>query len=121
MVCCASDDADDPFPCPALLIPYIAAKSGIIQPEIPTLNGSKCANEHYSGSFRQPDSALEVECFSASEHEARHVLRLAVLGSPDDSFKTLRRGPEIPFRRLVPVLSSCPWVDARAASARLRM
>jgi hypothetical protein len=39
-------------------IPDIAAKSGIIQPEIPMLNGSECANEHYSGSFRQPDTAI---------------------------------------------------------------
>jgi hypothetical protein len=39
----------------ALRIPDIAAKSGIVQPEIPMLNGSQCANENHSGSFRQPD------------------------------------------------------------------
>ncbi len=40
---------------PSLEIPDIAAKSGIIRLKIPILNGSKCANEHYSGSFWQPD------------------------------------------------------------------
>jgi hypothetical protein len=31
-------------------------KSGLIRTEIPILNGSKCTNEHFSGSFRQPDT-----------------------------------------------------------------
>jgi hypothetical protein len=43
---------------PAHEIPDIAAKSGIIRPAIPTLNGSKCANEHFSGCFRQPDTGI---------------------------------------------------------------
>jgi hypothetical protein len=34
---------------------------------------------------------------------------------------TLRRRQEIPFRHRVPVLSSCPSVDARAASTMLSL
>jgi hypothetical protein len=45
---------------PSLEIPDIAAKSGIIRLKIPILNGSKCANEHYSGSFWQPDTLARL-------------------------------------------------------------
>ena len=46
---------------PSLEIPDIAAKSGIIRLKIPILNGSKCANEHYSGSFWQPDTVTVID------------------------------------------------------------
>jgi hypothetical protein len=51
----SSDDAGPPY-FPAHKIPDIAAKSGIIRLAIPMLNGSKCANEHFSGCFRQSDN-----------------------------------------------------------------
>jgi hypothetical protein len=35
------------------MIPDIAAKSGIFASDIPILNGSKRANEHFSGTFWQ--------------------------------------------------------------------
>jgi len=38
------------------MIPDIAAKSGIFASDIPILNGSKRANEHFSGTFWQRDS-----------------------------------------------------------------
>jgi hypothetical protein len=38
------------------MIPDIAAKSGIIASDIPILNGSKRANEHFSGTFWQRDT-----------------------------------------------------------------
>ncbi len=47
--------ADNPEPAPPV-IPDIAAKSGIFASNIPVLNGSKCANEHFSGTFWQRDS-----------------------------------------------------------------
>jgi hypothetical protein len=37
------------------MIPDIAAKSGIFASDIPILNGSKRANEHFSGTFWQRD------------------------------------------------------------------
>jgi hypothetical protein len=37
------------------MIPDIAAKSGISASDIPILNGSKRANEHFSGTFWQRD------------------------------------------------------------------
>jgi hypothetical protein len=46
---------------PSLEIPDIAAKSGIIRLKIPILNGSKYANEHYSGSFWQPDKGPDLD------------------------------------------------------------
>jgi hypothetical protein len=38
------------------MIPDIAAKSGIFASDIPILNGSKRANEHFSGTFWQRDT-----------------------------------------------------------------
>jgi len=40
------------------MIPDIAAKSGIFASDIPILNGSKRANEHFSGTFWQRDSGI---------------------------------------------------------------
>jgi hypothetical protein len=37
------------------MIPDIAAKSGIFASDIPILNGSKRANEHFSGTFWERD------------------------------------------------------------------
>jgi len=40
--------------------PDFAAIFGIIKPGVPVLNGSNCANEHFSGTFWQPDIANQV-------------------------------------------------------------
>ena len=50
--------SDDPQPArlASPMIPDIAAKSGIFASDIPILNGSKRANEHFSGTFWQRDS-----------------------------------------------------------------
>jgi hypothetical protein len=53
----SSDDAGPPYS-PAHEIPDFAANSGIIRRAIPMLNGSKCANEHFSGCFRQSDTGF---------------------------------------------------------------
>ncbi len=42
------------------MIPDIAAKSGIFASDIPILNGSKRANEHFSGTFWQRDSGKRM-------------------------------------------------------------
>ena len=43
------------------MIPDIAAKSGIFASDIPILNGSKRANEHFSGTFWQRDTRVSID------------------------------------------------------------
>jgi hypothetical protein len=61
------------------MIPDIAAKSGIFASDIPILNGSKRANEHFSGTFWQRDNG-SVTAASAVEMRlaGRDRRRLAV-------------------------------------------
>jgi len=53
------------------MIPDIAAKSGIFVSDIPILNGSKRANEHFSGTFWQRDTLAKRHFAEQVGHRAR--------------------------------------------------
>ena len=102
----SSDDAGPPC-FPAHEIPDIAAKSGIIRPFIPTLNGSKCANEHFSGCFRQRDRLLhrrmaanqQMRWSPRGAHMMLKVRTAVANGALERDYVVAERWARRPFRR----------------------